>query len=206
MKRTLSLLAATLLVLSLAPAAFATDGIGVYSDQAGTINCEGAPTPYTTYTLYLVAKNVSSTASGISGWECGLIFEPATFTVPPTYTVLNGGLNVMTAPNFQVGIATPVPYAPAISLASITILYMGGSLKVGIGPCTPSSFSNPTGPGYAVGDNPGDLRLLYPSSNTPSGTPDFYWVNYVNVTGETCPGSPVAADESSWGSVKSLFK
>lgn len=210
MKRTLSLLAATLLVLSLAPAAHATDGLGVYIDQAGTTNCSAAPAPYSAVTLYLVAKNVSA-PSGISGWECALVFDPPTFSFPPTYTILNGGLNVFTAPNFQVGLAAPVPFAEAMSLASISILYMGGSLKVGMGPCTPSSFGSgaypdvPPGPGYALGDNPGELRRLYPSSNVDSGTPLHYWVYYLGVD-EPCPGSPVGLEENSWGGVKNLFK
>jgi len=210
MKRTLTLLAATVLVMSLAPAAFATDGIGVYADEAGTINCGPAPTPYTITTLFVVAKNISST-SGLSGWECAVIYDPPSLPVPPTYTLRNGGLNVLTAPNFQVGMAVAMPYAPALTLASIDILYFSGSIKVGLGPCTPSSFgrfpyeSVPPAPGFAEGDNPGVLHPLFTSSNTPSGTASFYWVYYMNVA-EPCPGSPVGTEENSWSSVKNLFK
>lgn len=213
MKRMFSLLAATLLVLSLAPAAFATDGIGVYLDEAGTINCSAAPiTPYTPVTLYLVAKNISSTASGLSGWECSLIYEPATFVLPPSYTIRNNMTNLLLAPVFLVG-GFPAAYQDAIPLANITLVYTGDPIKVGIGPCIPSSFGGasgaypdvPPGPGYAVGDNPGDLRRFYPSSNVESGTPLYYWVYYLGIN-EPCPGSPVGAQESSWGAVKSLFK
>ncbi|MHB8079969.1 MAG: hypothetical protein ACYDIE_12025 [Candidatus Krumholzibacteriia bacterium] len=209
MKRTLSLLAATLLLLSLAPVASATDGIGIYLDQAGTTNCSAAPAPYSAVTLYVVAKNISSTVSGLSGWECGILFDPVA-PIGLSFTVLNGMLNVLSPPNFSVG-GNPIAYADAMPLMTISFLYAGSPVKVAIGPSTPSSFgvfpweSLPPAPGYAVGDNPGDLRVLQPSSNTPSGTPLFFWVYYLGVP-ESCPGSPVGTEPSSWGSVKTLFK
>ena len=197
MKRMLSLLAATLLVLSLAPAAFATDDIGVYLDQAGTISCSAAPAPYSMVTLYLVAKDISS-VSGLSGWECALLFDPPS-PIGISCTILNGGLNVLSPPQFCVGFPTALPYAGAMPLARIDFLYSGVPVKVGVGPTTPSSFGPgtfwpdlPVGPGYAVGDNPGELRRFYASCNTPSGTSLFYWVYYLGVTAEPCPCSDEA--------------
>ena len=101
-----------------------------------------------------------------------------------------------------------------MQLGTVSFLYgLSGSVKVGIGPCIPSSFGAPNGaypdippgPGYALGDNPGELRRLYASSNTPSGTPLYYWVYYLAVP-EACPGSPVGVEQNSWGGVKTLFK
>jgi hypothetical protein len=211
MKRTLTLLAATVLVMSLAPAAFATDSIGIFYDEAGTINCSAAPAPYSLVTLYIVAKNISSTASGLSGWECSVIYDPPALMIPPSYTILHSMVNVTAAPNFQVG-GFPVAYADAISLASIAIVYAGSPVKIGIGPGVPSSF----GPGslypervpspiYAVGDDVGDLRNLTPVSNTDSGTPQWFWVCYLGVDAP-CPGSPVGTEPNSWSGVKNLFK
>jgi len=212
MKRTLSLLAATLLVLSLAPVASAVDGIGVYSDVTGAINCNAAPAPYSVVTLYLVAKNISS-ASGLSGWECALTLDPPA-PLGLSYTLLNGGLNVLAPPLFQVGLGVVVPYADAIPLANVGFLApLSGGVKVGIGPCTPSSFGRfpwehlKPGPGYAVGDEPGVLRRLVPSSNIVAGDPAllYFWVYYLGIA-ETCPGNPVGVEQSSWGDVKTLFK
>ena len=193
MKRTLSLLAATLLVLSLAHAALATDNIGIYCDEAGAIDCCGTPAPYGVVTLYIVAKNISS-VSGLSGWEGAVIFDPPS-PIGLSFTTLNGGFNVLSPPNFQVGLPIALPYAPAMPLARISFIYLG-PVKVGIGPVTPSSFGPggwwpdlPPGPGYAVGNDPGELRRLYPSSNTPSGTDFFYWVYFI-----PCPYFTVGVD------------
>jgi hypothetical protein len=195
----------TLALLLVAASAFAAptdpavDGIGIYFDTNGTSNCSTA-SAYTNVTAYVLATNISE-SSGVSGWEAEITTNPATFPAGINFTILGGGLNVLTAPNFQVGLANALPYAPAISLLSISTFYLGGPIQFGIGPCTPTSFPARPGPGFAKGSDPGVLKPLTPAaSDAVAGKPYFYWVAGVNTT------CPVATENDSWGSVKNLYQ
>ncbi len=213
MKRTLSFLAVALLALSLASPALATDGIGVFRDEAATQNC-ATGVPVGILTLYVVARDIHTPDVGLAGWECAFQSDPVLPMV--TVNLRYNALNVLAYPNFNVGLPAVGGTGPGSTfvVADFVTFYQGGPLKIGIGPCTPTSFepdyivgdTHPEAtPGYAQGDDPGFLWRLYPTSFVPTGTEAFYWVCYINVD-EPCPGSPVPAVQDSWGSVKSLYQ
>jgi hypothetical protein len=193
----------TLALLLVAASAFAqtdpgTDGLGVYFDLGGTSNCMTATiNPYTPVTGYLLATRLTE-SSGVSGWECKMMFDVAP-AIPPTYAIQGGGLNVLTAPDFQVGIPSALPFAPAINLLSFT-LYYTAPIRFAIGPCSVSSF-NPAAPGYAKGSDPGVLkRFTLAASDAVAGTPGYYFVAGINAN------CPVADATSSWTGVKNLYQ
>jgi len=195
-----------LLVLALmlvAASAFAQadvepNGIGFYFDENGDSNFLPTAAPYTLVNAYLLATRLTE-SSGLSGWEAEIVVTP-TPAVPPSYTVNGGGINVLTAPIFQVGLGAALPYAPAIKLLTVGVLNFGTPFSFAVGPCTPSSFGG-LRPGFAAGNDPGKLVGLTPSANVPlPGREYFYTVaSFIN------PG-PVAVDNDSWGSVKNLYQ
>lgn len=207
MKKLLVLLA----VLALAAPAAAgldpgTNGIGVYFDVEGNSNC-ASPAPYAPLNMYLLATNINE-PSGVSGWEAHVYFNP-TPGAGVTYSYMGtGALNVLTAPDFQVGIGGgALPYAPAINLLTMNTFYLGGQLLIGVGEIITKATSFPVThkPGFAAGNDPSRLVGLTPSSNVPwPGAAPFlaYVVAGVNA-GINCP---VPNAESSWGNVKALYQ
>jgi len=195
-----------LLVLALvlvAASAFAqTDpepnGIGFYFDEAGTSNYLASAAPYTIVNAYLLATRITQ-SGGLSGWEAEVAVIPAP-AVAPSYTLNNNGLNVLTPPVFQVGMAVALPFAPVIKLMTVGVLNFGTPFSLAIGPCTPSSFEGKY-PGYADGVNPGILIGLTPSADVPvPGRPNFFTVASFMQT------APVATVPGSWSSVKNLYQ
>lgn len=195
-----------LLVLALmlmAASAFAqsddgANGIGFYWDEGGVSNFLETAAPYSSLNVYLLATRITE-MSGLSGWEAEVAVIPAP-SFPPTYTLNNAGLNVLSAPIFQVGMANALPWAPAMKLLTITLLNFGTPFSLAIGPCTPSSFGG-LYPGYADGVNPGLLIGLTPSADLPvPGRPNFYTV------ATFMEPAPVAVENDSWGSVKNLYQ
>lgn len=200
MRKLVTLLTAALLLTGASAYAQGPNTIGVYFDLAGENNCSAAA-PYANVNAYLIAKDIT-VSSGISGWECSVRTEPATLPAGLNVTLANAGLNVLAYPQFQVGLASALPFSPAIVLATMSTFYLGGPVLFGIGPCTPTSFPDAIGPGYAAGDNPGLLTRLVPSSNVPAPFPNTFWVAGIGA-GPTCP---VATENDSWGGVKSLYQ
>jgi len=219
MKRTLTYLAAIVLTLSLASTAGAVNGIGFFLDEAATTNCTTTATPYSTVTLYLVARDIGTPGVGLSGWECSVVTDPATLPAGVTVTLRYGALNVLAYPEFNVGLPAVGGTGPGSTfvLATLSTFYLGGPIKFGVGPIATTSFPaitfrddghpEATG-GYAQGDNPGELHRLFPTSNVPSGVAATYWTSYVNVVGETCPNGegPIPTEGNSWGGVKALYQ
>ncbi|MHB8077706.1 MAG: hypothetical protein ACYDIE_00440 [Candidatus Krumholzibacteriia bacterium] len=174
-----------------------TNGIGFYWDEGGVSNCLVSAAPYTLMNAYLLATRISQ-AAGISGWEAEVAIIPPP-SYPPIYTLNNGGENALTAPIFQVGLATALPYAPAIKLLTVGILNFGTPLSLAVGPCTPSSFGGLC-PGYADGADPGLLIGLTPSTSIPvPGRPGFYVVAFFMYSVDP-------AERDSWSCVKSLYR
>jgi len=216
MKRTLTYLAAIVLTLSLASTAGAVNGLGFFLDEAATINCSSTAAPYSNLTIYLVARDIGTPGVGLSGWECSVLTDPATLPAGVTTTLRYGALNVLAYPQFNVGLPAVGGTGPGSTfvVAELSTFYLGGAIKFGIGPATPSSFppdfqgdGHPEAtPGYAQGDNPGLLHRLFPTSNVPSGTAETYWTCYVNVVDEPCPGSPIPTEGNTWGGVKALYQ
>jgi len=194
-----------LLVLGLmlvATSAFAqtdpkSNSIGFYFDEMGINNALANAAPYTMVNAYLLATRITQ-SGGLSGWEAEVAVIP-TPAVAPSY-LLSGGINVLTAPIFQVGMATALPYAPAMKLLTVSILNFGTPFDLAVGPCTPSSFGGLC-PGYADGADPGLLIGLTPSCSIPvPGRPYFYLVAWFMKI------IPDAAENDSWGCVKGLYR
>ena len=194
-----------LLVLGLmlvATSAFAqTDpgpnGIGFYWDEVGIHNELYSAPPYTLLNAYLLATRTTQSA-GMASWEAEVAVIPAP-AYPPIYTLNNGGLNVLTAPIFRVGMANVLPYAPVMKLLTVSILNFGTPFYLAVGPCTPSSFGG-LRPGYADGADPGLLIGLTPSCSIPvPGRPYFCIVGWFM-------HSISATEDDSWGRVKHLYQ
>lgn len=213
MKKLLILVAA----LAIAAPAFAVpvdpkvDGIGVYFDTGATINCSAAA-PYTAVTAYLLGTNLSR--GGLSGWEATLCVNPTFFGAGITMDIGAGALNVLTAPDFQVGLS-PSRSGNVVTLLSISTFYLGGPILFGVGPCIPSSFGG-TNPGYADPVDPAILVPMTPSSNVPWTLPIYLGsntnlpangpANSFAVAGVNATPCPVAAEQSTFGAVKDLYK
>lgn len=173
------------------------NGIGFYFDEGGVSNYLATAPAYTVVNAYLLATRVTE-SSGISGWEAEVMVSPAP-AVAPTYTT-NGGINVLTAPIFQVGLGAALPFAPAIKLLTVGVLNFGTPFTLAIGPCTPSSFQGMY-PGYAAGNDPGKLVGLTPSCDVPvAGRTNFFTCASFMTT------APVATENGSWTSVKNLYQ
>jgi hypothetical protein len=196
MKKLLAMLAIALLASS----AMATvdpdpDGMGVYFDLDGDVVCTTTAAPFSNVVAYLLATNPST---GISGWEANIDVLGA--AVAPAWT-LAAGLDVdMSAAGFQVGIGTgalALPAAPAVVLATWSGFVMAPTDVIeffvsGV----PGSSSFPDSPGYAAGDNAGDLREFQVSSGTGMNLP----VAGIN----TC--TVVANEDMTFTNVKSLYR
>jgi hypothetical protein len=189
-----------LLAPAIAGAQYCPNSIGFFMDEAATVNCTSTAAPYSNLTVYLVARDIGTPTVGLSGWECAVVTDPATLPAGITVTLRYGALNVLAYPQFNVGLPAIGGTGPGSSfvLASLSTFYLGGPIKFGVGPTTPSSFppdfqgdGHPEAtPGYAQGDNPGLMHRLFPISSVPSGSSAAYWTCYVNAVGEPCPGAP----------------
>jgi hypothetical protein len=183
------------------------NSIGVFFDMSGISIC-ATPAPYTTLTAYVLALNISE-ASGLSGWECSLITDPATFPAGATVTLDNGGTNALAEPDYAVTLPAAVPRAPIIRLATWTSFYLGGQILFGIGPAHPGRFPDRAGPGYSAGDDPSLWVRLSTFCGSPA-QPDAHYVAGVHtlicsVDGDPDPcRTPIA--ETTWGAVKDLYR
>ncbi len=126
--------------------------LGVYFDEAGTISettvSFGQPVP-----AYLCLLEATE-PSGVSGWEC-LVECTGDFPVL-SWTPRGNAINVLTPPEFAVGLGTPLPWQPTIVLMDILVgVFSAGSSEFYLHP-----ISQPSVPGYmvyAAGDDPGYL-------------------------------------------------
>ncbi len=171
------------------------DMMGIYFDQHANDVCSDLPL-YTPTDLYICITNASS-SSGISGWEASVTINPAP-AIPPTYSLLGtGALNVSAAPDFIVGLATPIPWSTSISVARITVTMLTADpIFFILDRAATGSFGN--FPGYAAGDDPGHLQ----SCGFSVGAADICAVG--NMGEEDCGVLP--ADDDTWGGVKALFR
>jgi hypothetical protein len=196
----------TLMVLVLAAGALAQpvdpdpDMVGVYFDTDATVFCNEAPPLYTPLNAYICFTNITA-SSGLSGWEAHLTIDPAP-AIPPTYTLSPGALNVSTAPDFVVGLSSPMGWAPAMAVLTITVTPLAATpTNFYLNGATVSSFGG--FPGYAAGDDPGDLRScgLAGGPAAPDGPGSLCAQMFV-----PCPGDVTATEEGTWGNVKAMFR
>lgn len=164
----------TLAVLFFAFNAFAIqdpdpDTIGMYFDLDANIVCWNTAGPFEAVTAYLIATNLS-VDSGVSGWEAYIQLS-GDAPLAANWSLI--GLDVDPSPEgFQVGIGVilPIEPLPATVLATWTGFIGDPSDQIsfhisGI----PGSASFPDSPGYAAGDNAGDLRPLRVSAGSGLG-------------------------------------
>jgi len=199
MKKLLAILAIALLASS----AMATvdpdpDGIGVYFDLPGDIVCTTTAAPFANVVGFLLATNPSASA-GISGWEAQ-IWTGGAAPVAPAWT-LAAGLDVdPSAEGFQVGIGTgalALPWAPAVVLATWSGFVMSPADAIEFFVAgVPGSTSFADSPGYAAGDNAGDLRPFQVSSGTGLDLP-VAGINICNV---------IANENLTFSNVKALYR
>lgn len=88
--------------LSSSSAVFAQeDLIGIYFDNAATINCLTGHLNEPVQ-AYIILTNTTST-SGVGGWECRLTWDNGMYVT--LNSLANGSANVQTFPDFQVGLS-----------------------------------------------------------------------------------------------------
>ncbi|MEN8007814.1 MAG: hypothetical protein ABFS42_12415 [Candidatus Krumholzibacteriota bacterium] len=179
--------------------------IGIFWDQDCTTctNClyfTGGPAY-----AYVILINCTQPA-GISGFEFCLVNADGTAFLPTPgnfisgYTYPPGAINAHTEPCFAVGLASPMPSSPCMTLITINLLIFGvDPWCFGVMPSVPASI--PGHMAYADGANPGLLLPMYP--NTGPGATDYAMAC---VNSPICDQHPVGVEESSWGSLKSLYR
>jgi len=195
----------TLLVVVLVPVGvMATvdpdpNGIGVYFDLDGDVVCTTTSAPFANTVAYLLVTNPDA-SSGVSGWEAQIWTEGAA-PAAPMWT-LSAGLDVDPSPaGFQVGIGTisPLPYGITVLLATWSAFVMSPFDEISFFVTgVPGSVSFPGSPGYAVGDNAGDLRPLQVSSGTGLTAP-VAMINSIEC-------SVVANEDMTFSGVKALYR
>jgi hypothetical protein len=170
------------------------DGVGIYFDPGATINCTTTSAPFAPVAGYLIATNITTDA-GISGWEASV--QIVGNLVAPAWVVAGGGTNFLTAPNFAVGVGTvaPLPYSPAIVLATVNAFVMAPADMITFFVRPIPTPSIPGHPVYAAGNNEFDLRPLGQST----GGADF---PVAAINGDC----PVPNESSTWGELKALFR
>ena len=198
----------TLMLLSLATVAFAQvdpaeNGIGLYFDMDATEVCLTTAAPFTPISAYLLATNITE-ESGISGWEMEVLIDGP--LVAAAWELIGiQPLNVFTAPVFAVGLgehglANPI-VNNVVHLATLTayVLAPTDQVSFGIKPHCSSSW-NPPAPGYAAGNNAGNLVPFLVSG----GGFDALENPVAQINTDEC--SVVSNDDVSFGSVKALYR
>ncbi|MFH1843538.1 MAG: hypothetical protein ABIF77_10070 [bacterium] len=169
------------------------DGVGIYFDLAGDEHCSQVPMGIVR-DLYLLLTNASA-PGGVAGWECRIENYPE-YNFIVNWQPIGWIGSILDPPNFQIGLATPLPWAPAIHLMTITVLVI--NMDCWWFSIVPHPL--PTVPGeivYADGD---DLFNFIPMHQS-TGGPD------TPVAGINCSCPPPIDTESiSWGGVKSMYK
>lgn len=191
-----------LLVSLMATTSFAVidpdpDMLGVYFDLDANFNCTTAA-PSVPFTAYFVITNPS--APEISGVEFGYTLVAS--AGPGTFFRLSeilpaGGLNVGNSSlpdsgDYVVGLASPLPGQPAVVMATWSVLLLAPqTLDFYLGPAVIESI--PDGlPAMEIGGSIVPLGYSTGGSDIPAAS----------VNGDC----PVSVEETSFGSVKSLFR
>jgi hypothetical protein len=181
------------------------NGIGIYFDVTGTSNTLMSAPLYTQVTAYVVATRVDQ-ASSIAAVEFALAYSVAPVGLGYTYPS-SAFANVLSPPDFQVGIAPPLPVALAMVLTNISFLNMGVPLLIAMGPCNPTSFPLTQTPGAIDGaDFSHKFPLFGVAYSMPAVAPYFFYLAGFMTPGPEVGSGPSATENDSWGSVKSLYQ
>ena len=139
------------LVVSIAPPLQAQNVLGLYFDQAGTVDRVTTSAPYEFVTGFLILQNPSHT-SGVDSWEC--VVEPVADGPDPlvSWSLSGQAINVATPPAFSVGLGTPLPSIGDVLLATATIVLPEAGREVAfyLLPQDPPSLREPPNFGYPV--------------------------------------------------------
>ncbi len=152
------------------PATAQDDILGVFFDTAGT-SVFTTTTPFEAVTAYLIILDASDLA-GVSGWECKVPVLLDGDEIAVAWELSGEALNVDQPPNFRVGLASPLPWAEAIVLATGTVFVPDPADQVWfyLRPTYPASLEDPPGvpvPCYASGADPELLIPLHGTSDCP---------------------------------------
>jgi hypothetical protein len=114
--------------------------IGVYFDDAATVNClpEVTSFPYATQ-AYIIATGCSG-SGGVRGWEAGLAWD-SNLSVSAG-SVSGQPIDVRAFPEYMIGLASALPDSDTVVLAQLNVLAFGpGSIFVhGLGVSVPDSM------------------------------------------------------------------
>ncbi|MCP4290375.1 MAG: hypothetical protein GY780_00895 [bacterium] len=182
------------------------DEIGVFwsPDSGDCLNCEIAM-GLQPLSAYVILSN-ASLAGGVSSFEFSLVNADGSYFMPPPsdfivgYVLPPGSLNVSLAPDFIVGCASPIPWAPSITLVEVQILASGAAewcfgVKAGQFASIPGQMT------YTNGSDPYDFRIMNPNNGPDASDYAMACLNHPD-----CDPGPVATKNSNWGSVKSLYR
>jgi len=187
-----------LLVSLMATSAFATidpddNMIGVYFDETADLNSAEAA-PYVAFNAYIIITNPVSATGTFAGVEYNWRVEPAGPIV--NLTLMPDGVSFGSAPGDVImGLPAPIPATETITVASLSIILLNTDpTGIFLGPSTVPSLPG----GLPVYEDGGNLISLGVSTGHPDlGLPAAV-VNSTEV--------PVAIEETSFGSLKSLFR
>lgn len=185
------------LVLALTLVAFAgtasasgwyTDNVGIYFDEAGTDNC-GTAAPMTPFPAYLVLTQLTN--PDVLAWEIALTFDNVlTLGFVPRGNAIDVGIN---PGEHIVGLPVALPAPGGVCVVADLTLMVMNTNPAGIRANGTFFHSLPIKvPAYISTGT--DILELHPIS--PPGEPIFVLNN----------GCVVDVEESSFGSVKSLFR
>jgi len=188
--------------LLMASSAFAVadadpDGIGIWFDLTADTNYVDAPV-YAQVMTYLIISN--PTTNSIAGWECSLVFDMVGLSVLGGWMYNGSALNVLTEPDFAVGLAEPLPAEPATLLLSFNLFVMdaAGSCFTVLPSPAPSTPDNL--PLYVDGEDLSHLVLL---QNATGYGPGGEILTCAAINDQTC--DITATESTTWSAVKSLW-
>jgi hypothetical protein len=136
------------------------DGIGIYFDSGATQFCKTWSGGMVS--AYLVLTNITE-PSGVSGFECKLGYQVPAGSYLLNATLPPNAINADSAPGYLVGLATPLPWSPAVVVLTLNMLETQGNAWV-FKVLPNDTPSLPGIPAYAAGGNPSVLIPLRQSS------------------------------------------
>ena len=200
MKKVLALVGLTLLMAVPASAQVDPDlnGLGIYFDL-NTFEQRCSPTgpaPMTMLYVYLVASNIRPDLT-MGGWECSVYHDVPGLSYLSTTVHGQGPINIMTPPDFMVGLGMWMDWAPYHHLATLQYFVMSNVPATWrVGPLRGTFQSIPGEACYADGIDPGILVPFQP----PQGSWDLPAAKLYQVC------DIVAVEDETWGGVKGMFK
>ena len=196
---------AAMAVLTLAPVSGVAlpppgvNNVGIYTANDGTGDAN-MDTPAPGQFVVYLGLSGCSVPQGVHGWELRLVDPPGQFRVQ---TLLMGqAINAGSDPDFNVGIAVPLPNADLIVFAEITyfLTAIAEPSLVLFDLTTIQSIAGELA--FAGGDNPGNLLPMEPSSGDLSMA--VFGFNSGPLPHLDRPTIPT--EETTWGEIKNMYR